>query len=69
MPTELPPLREKLTELPYREPCVDVITFRATKRMAVCLRANALLEGCEVSSLVRVLVDEALAARGIEQGL
>jgi hypothetical protein len=37
--------------------------------MSVCLKATALLEGCEVSSLVRVLVDEALQARGIEQGL
>ena len=52
-----------------REPCVEVIGFRASKRMAVCLKANALIEGCEVSSLVRALLDEALEARGLGQTL
>ena len=69
MSQEFPPLREKVVQVSLREPCVEFIGFRASKRMAVCLKANALMEGCEISSLVRALLDEALEARGLGQSL
>ena len=44
----------------------DVITFRLPKPMAVTLRSRALVEKVETSTLIRVLVAEALAERGID---
>ena len=44
----------------------DVISFRLPKPMAVTLRSRALVEKVEASTLIRVLVAEALAARGID---
>ena len=43
----------------------DNIHFRLPKPMAVCLRTRALMEKVETSTLVRVLVAEALEARGV----
>jgi len=51
------------------EPKSQAVNFRTTVRQYKCLQTIALIDGVEVSSLIRVLLNEALAARGIEQGL
>jgi len=66
---DLVPLKERIQAIPYGEPLTDALNFRTTRRQAVTLRANALIEGCEISSLIRVLLDEALEARGLGQTL
>jgi hypothetical protein len=66
---ELPSLKEAVLAEMIGEPKNKQLVVRITTRQYSCLQTIALIDGTEVSSLVRVLINEALAARGIEQGL
>ena len=53
-------------ELRSGEPHSGLLSFRCAKRLEVGLRRTALIERVELSSLIRVLLREGAAARGID---
>ena len=59
------PLGELALEQALKYGCHDTITFRLPKPMGVCIRSQALVNEIEISSVVRVLLQEALEARSI----
>ena len=60
------PLGELATEQAIHYGCHDAITFRLPKSLGVCLRTQALVNQCETSSVIRVLLQEALENRQID---
>ena len=48
------------------EPQAGLLSFRCPKRLEVGLRRHALIHSIEISSLIRVLLIEGAAARGID---
>lgn len=64
-PTSHPSLGELALEQALKYGCHDSITFRLPKPLGVCIRTQALINEIEISSVIRVLLQEALEARGI----
>ena len=60
------PFGELATEQAVHCGCHDLLTFRLPKPLGVTLRTQALINQCETSSVIRVLLQEALEARGID---
>ena len=64
-PTSHRPFGDLAIEQALHYGCHDVITFRLPKPLGICLRTQGLTNKCETSSVIRVLLQEALEARGI----
>lgn len=67
--TEVQDLAEALRQQPLGEPLAEALHVRLTKRHYAALQRTALIQQCELSSVVRLLLGEALAARGISTEL